>query len=131
MRAPMRSARLLILTCAVLALAPAVAAAQSSPFSPLPSATPAQTTTTVAPATNTTSTDPGGIDASMAFLLFGAGVVLLGAIVFFIYRDARRRAPVAEGHTAHDERPVGSPHRKKRDARARAKRAKAARRQNR
>ncbi len=128
----MRIARLLTVAYVLLVLAgaPAGAMAQSSPFQPLPSAAPAQTTTT-APVRTTTPIDNGNIDTTLAVGIFAVAILLLGGIGFAIYRDAKRRAPVAAGHTAHDEAPATAPHHKKRQARAKGRSAKAARRRNR
>jgi hypothetical protein len=84
---------------AALALS-SVAAAQSgasNPFSPgLPSA-PAPTTTATTPTIvnpPTSSTSGGGLSGGDAVAIAIGAVVLLGGISFFIWRDARRRAPV-------------------------------------
>ena len=80
---------------------PASAAAQgtptSNPFSPglpaTPPPTPTPTTPTVVnPSTTSTSGDNLG-GGSVLAIAIGA-IVLLGGISFFIWRDARRRAPV-------------------------------------
>src|SRR4051794_3185406 len=66
------------LSVLALALLPAAAGAQSSPFSPIPP--PSQTTetptVTVAPPTNSTTGD-SGLATWQEFLIFGAGLVLL------------------------------------------------------
>lgn len=104
----MRLRAFLIAAPVVLALVlPATAGAQgtvtSNPFSPgLPSApvqTPTATTPTVVP--TTTSTSAGGSlgGGSIVAIAIGA-LVLLGGISFFIWRDARKRAPVRHRATA-------------------------------
>ncbi len=84
---------------ATLALAlPAAAPAQGpqNPFSPgfpvSPATTPTATTPTIVNPT-TTSTG-GGLSGGSAVAIAVGAVVLLGGISFFIWRDARRRAPV-------------------------------------
>jgi hypothetical protein len=93
---------------AVLAVslgAPAVALAQSgvsSPFSPgLPQSTPSLTTTTPTVSTTTTSTDSGLSGSGIAAIAIGA-LVVLGGISFFIWRDARKRAPIRRAAAAQD-----------------------------
>jgi hypothetical protein len=86
---------------AALAL-PATALAQSpspggnplSPGFPQPSVS-IPTTTTVAPTVNsTTSAGSGsGFSGSSAIIIAVGAVIVLGGISFFIWRDARRRAP--------------------------------------
>jgi hypothetical protein len=72
--------------------------APTNPLTPgLPQApppTPTATTPTVAPSgSSTTSTDSGLSGSSAVGIAIGAAIVL-GGIAFFIWRDARRRAPV-------------------------------------
>src|SRR4051794_18151510 len=90
------------LSVLALALLPAAAGAQSSPFSPIPP--PSQTTetptVTVAPPTNSTTGD-SGLATWQEFLIFGAGLVLLLGIGWAIASDARRRAPVKDSELAH------------------------------
>jgi hypothetical protein len=85
-----------------LALAlPATALAQGattpSPFTPgipsSPATTPTATTPPVAPTTTTTTTGGSLGGGSVIAIAIGA-LVLLGGISFFIWYDARRRAPV-------------------------------------
>jgi hypothetical protein len=64
------------------------------PASPVPTPT-APTPTAINPTTSTNGTLSGG---SVLAIAIGA-IVLLGGISFFIWRDARRRAPVR--HAAH------------------------------
>ena len=91
----------LVLVGGLLAL-PAVAAAQSptsnplSPGFPQPSVSIPTTTTTAAPTISTSATAGGGSafsGSSAIFIAIGA-IVVLGGISYFIWRDARRRAPV-------------------------------------
>jgi hypothetical protein len=90
-----------VASLAVVLAFPAVAAAQgtptSSPFTPglpvTPSPTPTATTPTIV---NTSTTSTGGSSlggGSVVAIAIGA-IVLLGGISLFIWRDARRRAPV-------------------------------------
>lgn len=93
----------LIAALAAIALgAPALAIAQpgtstSNPFTPgLPSSpapTPTPTTPTVVTPT-TTSTSGGSLGGGSIVAISVGALVLLGGISFFIWRDARRRAPV-------------------------------------
>ena len=99
----LRALLTILLLAAGLAV-PATAAAQgtttSNPFSPglpvAPATTPTATTPTVVP--TTTSTGGGSLgNGSIVAIAIGA-LVLLGGISFFIWRDARRRAPVRHAH---------------------------------
>jgi hypothetical protein len=92
-------------TAAVLALGlPSLAAAQGTstqnPFTPGLPVSPSQTPTVAPPTTVTpitTSTGGGSLSGgSVAAIAVGA-LVLLAGISFFIWRDARRRAPVRRG----------------------------------
>jgi hypothetical protein len=69
----------------------------SSPFSPgvplSPVTTPSTSTPTLLTATNATS-GGGGLSGSNALVITIGAVVVLTAIALFIWRDARRRAPV-------------------------------------
>lgn len=101
---------LAVAVAAVLAV-PASALAQSgssSPFGPIPQNTGSATsqTTTSAPTVANTTTTAGSSSVSgggIAAIAIGAIVILIG-ISFFIWRDARRRAPVKERAAA---APVG------------------------
>jgi hypothetical protein len=93
-----RLGALLPVAVLVLAGAPAVALAQSAlnPLSPgLPAiSTPTATTPTVAaPVTTTSSSGGGSFSGTDAIAVAGGALVLLVGISFFIWRDARRRAP--------------------------------------
>jgi hypothetical protein len=72
----------------------------TSPFSPgVPQTTPALPPTTATPTilNPTTTSSNGGLSGAAAiFIALGAIVVLVG-ISFFIWRDARRAAPVRAG----------------------------------
>jgi hypothetical protein len=90
---------------AALALPPA-AAAQSpsgnplSPGFPQPSVS-IPTTTTAAPtiSTGTTAGGGSGLTGNSAIIIAIGAIIVLGGISFYIWRDARRRAPV-RGHAA-------------------------------
>jgi hypothetical protein len=80
---------------------PATAAAQgtptSNPFSPGLPATPAPTPPATTPTVinpSTTSTGGGNLGGGSVIAIAIGAIVLLGGISFFIWRDARRRAPV-------------------------------------
>ena len=90
-----------LLAGAALAL-PSAAGAQSSsnpltPGFPQPSVS-TPTTTTAVPTIQTTATAGGGsgFSGSSAIIIAIGAIVVLGGISFFIWRDARRRAP--KGH---------------------------------
>jgi hypothetical protein len=92
------STGLALLASLALVFAPAAAAqgTASSPFSPLPPATgptPTATAPTVTSST-TTSTTGSGLSSSDAIAIAVGALVVLGGISFFIWHDARRRAPV-------------------------------------
>lgn len=87
--------RLATLLALVLTLAlPALASAQSSPFTPLPTApqqqAPAPVTT---PPSSTASSDNGGLSGGAKLGLLLAGAALIAGISWVIVRDARRSAP--------------------------------------
>lgn len=105
-----RRAALAVVTLVVaLTLAPAGALAQggsgtplnqggSSPLSPLtpqPVVPTTPTVTTVAPLTQTSGSG-GGLTGTDGVLIGIGAVLVLGGISFFIWRDARRRAPVRQ-----------------------------------
>ena len=102
---PARRAGAVLTTLLVVLLAvPASVLAQSpgNPLSPGIPVSPAPTTTTATPTiiSTSTSTNSGLSGADAIFIAVGAVVVLAG-ISFFIWRDARRRAPVRR-HAAVD-----------------------------
>jgi hypothetical protein len=75
-----------------------LSASPTNPFSPGVPQTPAQAPTTTAPpvvqTTATTSGSSTGLSGSSGLIIVAAAVVLLCAISYFIWRDARRRAPI-------------------------------------
>jgi hypothetical protein len=78
--------------------------ATTSPFTPgLPPSTPSvQTTSTVAPAISNTNTNGSdtGLSGSGAIAIAIGAVAVLGGISFFIWRDARKRAPIRRAAAA-------------------------------
>ena len=101
------------------ALLPAVAVAQSgstspvipqspsSPLSPvLPQASTTTSTTTTPVVTNTNTNGQSGLQGGGIVAITIGAIVVLGGIIYFIWRDARRRAPV-RGH-AHADAEFGS-----------------------
>src|SRR6266508_3447852 len=97
-----RAAMSLAASLTMAAALPAVAVAQQgNPFGPLPqnSATVPGTTSTSAPPVLQTTTAAGSSSvngAGIAAIAVGAIIILVG-ISFYIWRDARKRAPVKEG----------------------------------
>ena len=81
---------------------PHVALGQSAnPFSPgLPQSAPTVQSAPTAPPvrvpSSTTSTGGGGLSGGGAVAIAIGAIVVLGGISFFIWRDARRRAPVRQ-----------------------------------
>jgi hypothetical protein len=92
-----------------LALSPAVALAQG-PSNPLAPGLPASpiTTPTATPtiANPTTTSGSSGLSGGAAIAIAIGAITLLVGISFFIWRDARRRAPVKH-HAAHADAGVG------------------------
>ena len=90
-----------ITVIAAVLIAPPLAVAQgtdtANPFTPgipaAPATTPTATTPTVI-TTPSTSTGGGGVSSGSAAAIAIGAIVLLGGISLFIWRDARRRAPV-------------------------------------
>lgn len=82
--------------------APTAALAQASPGNPLspglPQGQPTTQTNPAVPALPTTSTTStagdGGLSGSSTLIIAIGALVILGGISLFIWRDARRRAPV-------------------------------------
>ena len=110
-------------------LAPAGAMAQASPFQPIPQAAPQQAPVpTVASSSDTSN---GDLSTTDEILLFGGGVIVLTLIIYAIWRDAKRRAPLAKNETPYDDDSIKTPHPKKRQQRAKDKRAREARKRNR
>jgi hypothetical protein len=97
------------LVAMVLALpAAAVAQGPSNPLAPGIPITPAQTPTATTPTVinPTTTTGSGsGLSGSSAIIIATGAIVLIAGISFFIWRDARRRAPV---HHRTAEAPAGA-----------------------
>ena len=106
----MRGVRLVVVALIAVALAlPAAAAAQTSATTPLSGASGSNpltpgfpqptvsvpTTTTAVPTIQTTTTagSGSGFSGSSAIIITIGAIVVLGGISFFIWRDARRRAP--------------------------------------
>jgi hypothetical protein len=88
---------------------PTASLAQTPGTNPLGPGFPQQSvstaTTTTAPPTISTSTTAGtssGLTGSSAIIIAIGAIVVLGGISFYIWRDARRRAPVRHraGHPA-------------------------------
>jgi hypothetical protein len=96
-----------ILLAAGIAMPASALAAGSAPGSnPLapglpssPAPTPTASTPTIINPTTSTSTSGGGLSGGSAIAIALGAVILLAGISFFIWRDARRRAPVR--HAAH------------------------------
>ena len=93
------SAAIAVLASLALALPPSAAAqGATNPFTPgFPAPSPTQTATTptaVTPTTSTTSTGGGSLGSGGAIAIAVGALLVLGGISFFIWRDARRRAPV-------------------------------------
>jgi hypothetical protein len=89
-------------TVALLLTAPSMAFAQTPTTSPLGSGvaplSPVPTTTTTTPpvVTNATTSGGGSLSSGSTFVIAAGAVLILGGISFFIWRDARRRAPVRD-----------------------------------
>lgn len=99
----------------------ALAQGPSNPLAPGIPASPAQAPTATAPTIiNPTTTTPGdsGLGGGAAIGIAAGAVALLGGISFFIWRDARRRAPVKH-HAAHADAGVGARSGSKRPAKPR------------
>jgi hypothetical protein len=124
------------LLAALALLAPAGALAQDNPLGPLPQA-PQSGTPTVAVAPPGNDGGGGGLKTWQEVLIFGAGLILLGGIVFAIVGDARERARRRSRHGTTPEAvgAAGVPHKHsqqaKQRARAKARQARAQRRKNR
>ncbi len=91
-------ALLLCLVPAAQAASTSTATPGSNPFSPgVPQSTSAVPTTTTAPTVVTTSgttSSSSGLSAGTAAAIGIGALTLIGGISFFIWHDARRRAPV-------------------------------------
>ena len=102
-----RAALVAVLAGAALALSPSAALAQSGSTNPFTPGVPEQsvsTPTTTTPTVATTTTTPGssGLSGGSALAIGIGAIVVLGAISLFIWRDARRRAPVRHRAAAAD-----------------------------
>jgi hypothetical protein len=91
----------------------------TSPFSPgvplSPATTPTATAPAVVPTPTTAAGGGGGLSGTNAVLIAIGAVIVLGGIAYFIWRDARRHAPVrhaavaeAAGARSGSKRPVKS-----------------------
>jgi hypothetical protein len=96
----MRRASVAVVVAALLGLSgPASASAQNGPGNPFAPSVPQESATvptTTAPsvtAVPNTSTSSGGLSPGSAVGIGVGALVVLGGISFFIWRDARRRAP--------------------------------------
>ena len=73
----------------------------TSPFSPGVPVSPATSTAALTPTVvqgTSTSSSGGGISSSDALLIGIGAIVVLGGVCLFIWRDARRHAPIKHGH---------------------------------
>ena len=130
-----RVAALLPVALTLSALAPALALAQSSPLSPtLPAiSTPATPTSTATVPVTTTSSSGGSVSGEDAIVIALGAILLLAGISFFIWRDARRRAPsrggramtAADGPTVRGTKPRPKPRKPSPAERRRRKRGRA------
>jgi hypothetical protein len=89
------------------------AAAAANPNNPLsafpqPQVSTQPQTQPVAPVTTTSSRGSSSLSGNSALVIAIGALVVLGAISFFIWRDARRRAPVTSGAGGFDVRRSGS-----------------------
>jgi hypothetical protein len=86
------------LTAGVALPGAALAQQPSNPFSPgVPQQAPTAATTatpTIVPPTTTASSNNSGLNGAGALAIGIGAIVVLGGISLFIWRDARRRAPV-------------------------------------
>jgi hypothetical protein len=102
----------------------ALAQAPSNPFTPGIPASPSSAPTTTAPTptvvspTTTSSSGSSGLSGGAAIGIALGAIGLLAAISLFIWRDARRRAPVKH-HAAHATAGVGARSGSKRPAKPR------------
>jgi hypothetical protein len=92
-----------LIAATLAAPAAAVAQAPPSPLSPglpVPTGPAPPTTTTPAPLPSSNPTTPGGsgLSGSTALIIAIGAIALIAGIGLFIWRDARRRAPVRHAH---------------------------------
>jgi hypothetical protein len=94
------TARLTVLLCALLLIAPAAALAQD-PFGPIPPAPPQQTEPPEDEEEETQNPfeEDEGLSSTQQFLIGISGAVMVFGIAWFILRDARRSAPVEHHRT--------------------------------
>ena len=110
------SRRLALLTTLLALILAAPAAAQQSPFGPLPQAAPTDTPT---PAPTPKPSD-GGTGRTTLFAIGGALVIGFAVMGWFIMRDARRSVPEEDLAAMGRLREQG-PHAHKRQAKAKAR----------
>ncbi len=97
-------AQLLTVTLATALALPGAAPAQGpsnplAPGLPQPAGTvPTSSTPTVINPTTTSSTSGSGLSGTSALAIGIGALVVIGGISMFIWRDARRRAPVRHAH---------------------------------
>ena len=90
----------LVLPGAALAQGPSNPLAPGIPASPTTTPTPTATTPTIVSPTTTSTQGNSGLSGGAAIGIAIGAIVLLVGISFFIWRDARKRAPVRH-HAAH------------------------------
>ena len=110
------SRRLALLTTLLALILAAPAAAQQSPFAPLPPAA----TPTPAPTATPTPSDSSSTGRVTLFAIGGALVIGFGVMGWFIMRDARRSVPEEDLAAMGRLREQG-PHAHKRQAKAKAR----------
>jgi hypothetical protein len=100
-RAPASVRRVAVVLLTLIAASAAIPGAAlalgttTSPFAPgLPQSAPTTTTTSTPTVSNTSTTSDSGLNGSGAIAIAIGALVVLGGISFFIWRDARKRAPV-------------------------------------
>jgi hypothetical protein len=90
-----RACSLLALLALLAVPAPAFAQTPGNPLSPgIPANAPTTTASTPTVITSSSSSTSSGLSGNDAILIAIAAVVVLSGISFFIWRDARRRAPI-------------------------------------
>jgi hypothetical protein len=107
--------------------------ATTSPFTPgVPQAPPTVPTTTATPTVSTTNTNgDSGISGATTIGISIGALIVIGGISFFIWRDARKRAPVraaaagGEGRTRAGSKPRAKPRKLSPAERKRRKRGRA------
>ena len=125
------------IACAAVALCLALASPAAAPVGNGLTLGETQTQTDAAAPPDTTTTGGGGLKTWQEVLIFAAGIVLVGGIAVAILGDARERARKLDRHATAGESATGGADRHKtsqqakQQARARARRARAARKRNR